>query len=327
MIMKKTLLILFCLLFNFYSFSQAPSNGLITYWPLDGNFNDSGSFGINGVNSGATSTNNVFAVANKAMNFSNTNATATIVDQYATHTSNTNLNFTQAQNFSIDYNVYFLGPYIHPGGIYDNGLNYGGYGVWFWAANGFLQMQFNFMNGSVGTTNGALNYNTWYHITAVRNGSLLKIYINGVLNVTGNVSTTTPNYTNVVPTFGGFFYNNYSPPRYNGLNGKIDELRVYNRVLADNEILSLYQFTTLDTQNFDLQADRFILYPNPTKNYLKFNKASELSGIRYTVIDYSGKILFYGIFTDENLIDIRGLSSGLYLIKLDGGYTSKFIKE
>lgn len=322
--MKKTLLILFCLLFNFYIFSQVPTNGLVAYWPLDGNFNDSGSFGINGVNSGTTSTNNVFAVANKAMNLSNPTS---VVNQYATHASTANLNFTQAQDFSIDYNVYFLGPYIHPGGIYDNGLNYGGYGMFFWAANGFLQMQFNFMNGSVGTTNGALNYNTWYHITAVRNGSFLKIYINGVLNVTDNVGTTTPNYTNVVPTFGGMFFNGFSPPRYNGLNGKIDELRIYNRVLTDNEILTLYQFTTLDTQNFDSKTNRLILYPNPTRNYLKFSKASELSGMRYTVLDYTGKIMFYGIFTDENLIDVRGLSIGLYLIKLDGGYTSKFIKE
>lgn len=322
--MKRTLLILFCLLFNFYSFSQAPSNGLVTYWPLDGNFNDSGSFGINGVNSSATSTNNVFVVANKAMNFSNLTS---VVNQYATHTSNANLNFTQAQDFSIDYNVYFLGPYIHPGGIYDNGLNYGGYGMFFWAANGFLQIQFNFMNGSVGTTNGALNYNTWYHITAVRNSSLLKIYINGVLNVTGNVSTTTPNYTNVVPTFGGMFYNSYSPPRYNGLNGKIDEFRIYNRVLTDNEILSLYQFTTLDTQNFDLQANRFILYPNPSKNYLKVNMTTELNSKEYSILDFTGKLMLNGTLNEENLIDVRGLSSGLYLIKLDGGYASKFIKE
>lgn len=325
--MKSTLSLLLLLLFNFYGNSQPPTTGLVAYWPLDGNFNDSGSFGINGVNSSATSTNNVFSVANKAMNFSNTNASATIVNQYATHASNTNLSFTQAQDFSIDYNVFVSGPYIHPGGIYDNGINYGGYGMYFWNSNGFLQVQFNFMNGSVGTTNGALNYNTWYHITALRNGSLLKIYINGVLNATNNVSNTTPNYTNVVPTFGGMFFNGYSPPRYNGLNGKVDEFRIYNRVLTDNEILSLYQFTTLDTQDFDSKINRLILYPNPTKDYLEFNITSELIGKHYTVIDFSGKTMIHGTFRDETLIDVRGLSNGLYIIKVEGGYANKFFKE
>lgn len=322
--MKKKLLILFCLLFNFYGNSQAPTNGLVAYWLLDGNFNDSGNFGINGVNSGSSSTNNVFTVANKAMNFSNPTS---VVNQYATHASTANLNFTQAQDFSIDYNVYFLGPYIHPGGTYDNGLNYGGYGMFFWATNGFLQMQFSFMNGSVGTTNGALNYNTWYHITAVRNGSFLKIYINGVLNATNNVGSTIPNYTNVVPTSGAMFFNGYSPPRYNGLNGKIDEFRIYNRVLTDNEILALYQFTTLGTEDFSSQKNKFILYPNPSKNYVKFISNLDLNGKRYSVIDFSGKTIFHGTFRDETLIDVRELPNGLYILKVEGGCANKFFKK
>lgn len=322
--MKKILIILLCLLFNFQIYSQAPSNGLTAYWPLDNNFIDSGSFGINGINSGATSTNNVFAVANKAMNFSNPTS---VVDQYATHASNANLNFTQVQDFSIDYNVYFLGSYIHPGGIYDNGLNYGGYGTFFLASNGFLQIQFNFMNGNVGTTSGALNYNTWYHITTVRTSNILKIYINGVLNVTGSVGTTTPNYTNVVPTFGSMFFNGFSPPRYNGLNGKFDELRIYNRALTDNEILSLYQFTTLGIQDLDHRSNRFILYPNPAKNILKVSKTSGLNGKGFVIVDLSGKTVFYGALADENSIDVSRLSTGIYVLKVEGEFAIKFIKE
>ncbi|TRX15948.1 LamG domain-containing protein [Flavobacterium franklandianum] len=325
--MKNTLIVLICLLFNFYIHSQAPLNGLVAHWPLDGNFDDSGSLGINGLNSGTTSTSNVFAVANKAMNFSNSNATSTIVNQYATHTSKANLNFTQAQDFSIDYNVYFSGPYIHPGGIYDNGLNYGGYGIFFWEGNGFLEVKFIFMNSSVGTTNGALNYNTWYHITTVKAGNILKIYINGVLNITGNVGSTTPNYTNVVPTFGAMFFNGYSPPRYNGLNGNIDELRIYNRSLTDNEILSLYQFTSLGTQNFNFQSNRLILYPNPTKNVINFSETSELNGKGFRVVDLSGKTMLSGKLADETCIDVSRLSIGIYLLKVEGEYASKFLKE
>lgn len=307
--MKKKLLILLCSFSCLSLYSQAPTNGLVAYWPFDGNLNDSGSNVINGTNFSATFTENAFAESNKAIDFSNTNPTFTTVNQYGSHSANTNLNFAITDDFSIDFNAYIKSPYIHAGGFYDYGLNNNAYGVWYWNQNGFLQLQFNFSNGSVGSTNGGLLYDTWQHITAVKTGTLLKIYINGVLNVSANAGTSIPNYASVFGRFGTMYFNNFSPPNYNGANAKMDELRIYNRALTDEEILALYQLNLLSNADFELASNELTFYPNPSKENIRFNKAIK----SIEAFDISGK--YIKVLSQDNWIDISGLDNGLYLLK------------
>ena len=232
--MKKKLLFGTVLFYCLGSAAQ-PTSGLMAYWPMNGNFTDNGPNNIVVTNNGATATTNHNGLANTAMNYSNP---ASTVVQFARHNPNANLNFGTSQDFSVDFTFYIPSPYLHTGGLYDNNLNYGGYGIWHWNANGYLQLNFNFKNGNIGTPSGTLNYNTYYHTCCVRSGSTMSIYINGVLIVLGNVGTTAPTY-NFNARFGTMFYSAYSPPEYNGHNGKIDEFRIYNRALTAAEILSL----------------------------------------------------------------------------------------
>ncbi len=231
--MKQILFSTF-IIFSFILSRAQPVNGLVAYWRMDGNYNDAGPNNIPGTNFGSTATSNYASAANAAMLFLNPSSP---VPQYAT-ASGSLLNFGDAQDFSVDFSVYANAPYVHPGGFFDNCLNYGGYGIWFWNANGFPQIQFNFKNGSVGTTNGAFPLGVWKHVCAVRSGTSLKIYINGVLNVTGTAGSSPPSYISAA-RFGTFYYAAYTPPHYNGLNGKLDELRIYNRALTSAEIVIL----------------------------------------------------------------------------------------
>lgn len=74
----------------------------------------------------------------------------------------------------------------------------------------------------------ALNANTWYHVAATYDGAAMKIYINGVLDVsksqTGSVSSN--GAFNV-----GYLYNTSR-----NFNGKVDEVRVWKRALSQTEI-------------------------------------------------------------------------------------------
>ncbi len=74
----------------------------------------------------------------------------------------------------------------------------------------------------------ALNANTWYHVAATYDGASMKIYINGVLDAsksqTGSVSSN--GAFNV-----GYLYNTSR-----NFNGKVDEVRVWKRVLNQTEI-------------------------------------------------------------------------------------------
>jgi hypothetical protein len=232
--MKKILLFLMAAALCLLTATAQPTAGLMAYWRMDGNYADAGPNFINGTNAGSTVTTNNRSIANSAMAYSNP---ASPVVQFATHPVNANLSFGINQDFSIDFSV-LTSSQPHPGGIYDNNLNYGGPGVFMWNANGFQQINFNFKNGNIGSTNGVLPLNTWKHVCCVRAGTALRIYVNGLLNATGTPSTTAPVYS-FPARFGTMFFNGFSPPEYNGHNGKIDEFRIYNRALTAIEIIQL----------------------------------------------------------------------------------------
>jgi Concanavalin A-like lectin/glucanases superfamily/Secretion system C-terminal sorting domain len=231
--MKRILLSLMALV-CLYAAKAQPTAGLMAYWRMDGNYVDAGPNFINGTNSGSTATTNNKSVSNAAMAYANP---ASTVVQFATHPVNANLSFGTAQDFTIDFSL-LTSSQPHPGGIYDNNLNYSGPGVFMWNANGFPQLVFNFKNASTLTTNGALPLNVWKHVACVRAGAVTRIYINGVLNVTAAPGTSAPVYS-FPARFGSMFFNGFSPPQYNGHNGKIDEFRIYNRALTALEILQL----------------------------------------------------------------------------------------
>jgi len=82
---------------------------------------------------------------------------------------------------------------------------------------------------------GTTPLNTWTHIAATYNGSIAKIYINGVLmnsmSASGDVGDS---YSKLY--IGG---DPDHPPYERWLHGAIDEIRIYNRVLSDEEISDL----------------------------------------------------------------------------------------
>lgn len=230
----KKLLLCFYVTITFYSVKAQPViPNKVASWSFNGNFLDGSGNGINGTNFGATATTNKFAQANSAMSFSN--PTGSVV-AYATHPSNTLLNYSGNQNFSVSFVTFINSPLVHTVGFYDNNLNYGGYGIWLWDIGAGPELHFNYKNASLGIL--AVPLGQWLHICAVREAGVLKLYLNGVLKGTLTEGTWAPLY-NFPGRFGSMFYNAQTPPQYNGLNGKLDEVSIYNRALTSAEILSL----------------------------------------------------------------------------------------
>jgi hypothetical protein len=92
-------------------------------------------------------------------------------------------------------------------------------------------------NNSIVTSDFLLTSNQWTHVVARRTGSpgawVANIYINGILNTTTATSTD--------PTSGGSFCIGAQSTGGNPHNGSLDDIRVYNRALGDQEIFALYQ--------------------------------------------------------------------------------------
>jgi hypothetical protein len=232
--MKKIILFILILSIGNVLAQVAPTSGLVAYWPLDGNFNDASGNVAAGTNTSATVTTNKNGVANKAMAFANPTAT---VAQVGTHPITAALNFTALQNFTFSFWVYLNSPYLHSCGIYDNNLNTGGYGAFFWNSP-YQNVTFMFRGTQIKTTSGAIPLATWKHISCVKNGSSLLIYVDGVLNVSGTEGTSTPSYP-FAPRFGSLVCSCVTPNNYNGMEGKLDEVRIYNRALLPAELTAV----------------------------------------------------------------------------------------
>jgi len=82
------------------------------------------------------------------------------------------------------------------------------------------------------TSSGALNEVQWHFIVGLRDSGIGKIYINGSFDVSSAVSIS----SSADPVYIGMDYQ----PDARHFEGRIDDVRIYNRVLSETEITALY---------------------------------------------------------------------------------------
>ena len=88
-------------------------------------------------------------------------------------------------------------------------------------------------SGSIsGVSGGTILANVWYNLTGVYNGANAKIFVNGLQTGIGTISGLINNPANLHIYIGKYFR----------FNGTIDEVRIYNRALSDQEILDIYNY-------------------------------------------------------------------------------------
>ncbi len=214
------------------TFSQDFTSNLVAYYPFNSNTNDAvGS--LNGTLIGNTTlTSDRFNVPNKAYFFDGNGdfirfsaAPMTIVNNWTiaawVHPSVLN-------QLSMVVDVGFNDCFGVPSCGYGFGMGNGG------ITGNAIQGSFGF----VAFINSGATFsqsNIWYHIVMLRQSGTTKFYLNGAQ--TSMTSTSTP----LTPI--GFIIGAEEGSGGTGCrfwNGKIDEVRVYNRALTDADILALY---------------------------------------------------------------------------------------
>tara|TARA_R110001583_G_scaffold42721_3_gene135811 strand:+ start:888 stop:1535 length:648 start_codon:yes stop_codon:yes gene_type:complete len=88
--------------------------------------------------------------------------------------------------------------------------------------------------------------------------------------------------------------------------------------------LSIIDTSTQSNIDINLQA-KIKTYPNPSTNYISLAGLMETKN--YIIYNTSGKELARGSISYNNKIDVRFLTNGLYLLKLDDFEIIKFIKN
>jgi hypothetical protein len=205
------------------------STGLVAYFPFGGNANDASGNGNNGTVSNATLTSDRFGNANSAYSFNGANAYIDVPDSTSLHISS---NFTLSAwiyQSAADQSGYRIIDKVLAGTPAGFTFDTWGNG----SGGHTLRLQ------AAAPTNpnvlGATAYSllSWHHVVAVVSGSNGWVYLDGIVNGTGIVGNIPINTLDLY----------IGRPHPNGVewfNGKIDDVRIYNRALSATEIGQLY---------------------------------------------------------------------------------------
>jgi hypothetical protein len=249
--MKQQILLLLCFfLFSIGANSQTipsyvPTNGLVAYWPFNGNANDESGNGNHGTVNGATLTSDRNGVAGKAYSFDGISKIQTL----SAGPSGTGISLSfwyqsssAAQMQLISYGSKNWGRYF---GAYLNHYSSQTVGPCYGPSLTNA--------GTLVNKNNSImpDINKWHHAVIIipNNASDLNsviFYLDGQL-LTGtcsfaNYGAPSPNIDNGNPIiFGGGWY---SGVPYNDFTGKLDEICFYNRALTQTEITALYNGPT-----------------------------------------------------------------------------------
>jgi len=285
--------------------SSSLSDSLVAHYTFDGNANDMSPYGNNGIVYGATLTEDRFGNENGAYYFDGIDNHILIPDSDVLTPFESKLSIGVWAKVYPKYNSYIL---------YKGSNNYNREYAIGMRTDSLASFQINNFGGD-GENQWGVPSKTefggleWSFIVGVFDGWNCKIYINGKLESTTNRESVIGNYNSdlYIGTYGGDI------GKY-AINAAIDDIRIYNRVLTDNEIEYLYsqslyadfiadtllgnspltvQFSDLSTSNdnslniqlweWDFQNDGIIdsEEKNPTWSY---NQAGSYS-VKLTVTD------------------------------------------
>ena len=220
--------------------SYVPTNGLVGWWPFNGNANDESGNGNNGTVNGATLTSDRFGNSNAAFDFDG-------LSNYIECVSNSILQFSNSYSISLWFksNNFNNGQYGYTllSKIASTGW-YGGYEIMIGENNsiGGVNHTGN-INGNFQLPYSGMNIGSWYSVVVTYDGNQLKLFVDGILvntlNRPGSIQTGNDPLRFGRRGGGGIYDQWY--------DGKLDDIGIWNRALTQQEVSNLYTTSTPST--------------------------------------------------------------------------------
>jgi hypothetical protein len=240
--MRKVLIVISFLSLVFLSTEEsiaALNDGLVAYYSFNGNADDESGNGLDAAVYGAALTSDVAGVPNSAYEFYENDLQAV---SYITLPDSSDFN-----NLDNEFSISFWGVFNNHGIIMDkNPSDYVSENSWFIYSGGMnnnIGMRVGngtSMSHDVSSNASIVNDSAWHHIAMVRDKSAgtIELYVDGNLDTVGNgIYNTLIN--NEVIHLGAFDWSDYEMDPATTFDGKLDEIRFYNRTLSVNEVQQL----------------------------------------------------------------------------------------
>ena len=312
--------------------NYVPANGLVGWWPFNGNANDESGNGNNGAINGAVLSIDRFGYSNQAFNFDGINDRIKIPFNLSFTNDTGSISLwmysTQLPTVNDPQDCLFGKGWGYPQLVYRNNSK-----VYIQIANSSSSFP------SVGTQSN-ISSNTWTHVLAIYEGPSLKIYINGTLN-NSQILSPMPNYYSFCNSefwIGGFRHQNSCMPNdsVQFFQGRIDDVGFWNRALTQQEITNLYNsnicyqtITVTDTLIINMGIGSFNpvifnntikIFPNPTNDHITidYGNFASLSGYQLKIENSVGQQVFQtNINQQTNYLSVTNWGgNGLYFVKI-----------
>jgi hypothetical protein len=268
--MKKIILNLLFALRTTLGYSQVPNyvptNGLVGWWPFNGNAYDESGNGNNGFVNGATLTSDRNGVANQAYTFDVNQKIGTFITNFPVYSVSI---WAKINTWNLGMGTFNGGAlashktdgfYGNGWGLEHNGTNNQNQWSWF-EYNG---------NNSVQEYVGSPQLNTWFHIVFTSDSQGARnLFINGVL---------TDTYNGAAIISGGNNYEFKIGALIDGqtiwwFKGDLDDVGYWNRALTECEIQNLYTsqinstFVTAGADQTICNGEQVTLSASNSQNY------------------------------------------------------------
>jgi len=299
--------------------SYVPTNGLIGYWPFNGNANDESGNGNNGAVNGANLTSDRFNNLNSAYSFDGVNDRIFINNSSSFDTESWSISawyLTSATGHNrisskssdiVSGETNYLSIIVLEGNVYGSASQNGN------------------TNNPLPIDNNLTNNGQWHHVVYMRGGGNFSLYVDGVLasqviDMFGNLANTTPLYFGSPASNLQFF------------NGKLDDIGIWNRALTQQEITNLYNSTstsecltmTINTGVLSTSPVTYTssvnIYPNPANDQITIDcgNLANVVGWNIKITNMLGQEVFnQPMNTQQYVVPLNSWTGqGMYFVKI-----------
>lgn len=219
---------------------------LFAFFPFNGNSTEVAKTGLSGTNNGAFLTTDRNQVENRAFEFDGINDNINYGDNFDLGLSDFTVSvWTKVDEYKgLKPNTSTRGAYIINKGLTKYGTpSRSGYGIIAMSLNN--ENTFGFYvggNDQVYMTRAANNFNIneWYHVVGVKEGNIISLYVNGVKIDELSIPSSLDTDTNIPFAIGSQDKLGMDAEGTTYFDGKIDNIKIYDRAFTPQEISDLY---------------------------------------------------------------------------------------
>jgi hypothetical protein len=339
--MKKLFLTLVLAAFAAISFAQnvpsyVPTNGLVGWWPFNGNANDESGNGNNGTVNGATLTTDRFGNVGKAYSFDGVNDYIEINTMNISSFTFLGWHFVQSMPaqytpLGCDWNYSFISNFHHD--LSPNTIEKG-FEIRYQNPG---NLAFSIGDGSTFNSSGiTTQFGSWKFFGLSYDSINQEITLYNGITDTIKLSLGFSNIN--LPTFFGARPVCDANPSNSGffMNGKLDDIGIWNRVLTQQEITDLYNgnicyqnITVTDTLLINTGITGFNpityentlrVWPNPTNDHITIDAGNlnVMNGYSIRITNSLGQQMFQSAINQQQFyLDLSTWTgNGMYFLNL-----------